>query len=77
LSKINIVRLCVQDDGVGFDKEIIEKVFEPYVSTKTEGTGLGMAIVQSILDEHGATISAKNVKPHGALITIEFNCDMV
>lgn len=75
LNSKKIVRLSVQDDGVGFAKGVVKKVFEPYVTTKQEGTGLGMAIVQNIIQQHGATIKAKNVKPNGALIVIEFKCD--
>lgn len=75
LNSKKIVRLSVQDDGVGFAKGVVKKVFEPYVTTKQEGTGLGMAIVQNIIQQHGATIKAKNVKPSGALIVIEFKCD--
>jgi nitrogen fixation/metabolism regulation signal transduction histidine kinase len=74
LKSDNKVRLSVQDDGVGFDEDVIEKVFEPYITTKDEGTGLGMAIVQNIIHEHGASIIANNVAPKGALIVIEFNC---
>ena len=74
LKSDNKVRLSVQDDGVGFDENVIEKVFEPYITTKEEGTGLGMAIVQNIIEEHGASITAKNVAPNGALVVIEFNC---
>jgi hypothetical protein len=72
--KKKIVRLCIQDDGAGFDKKIINKVFEPYITTKQDGTGLGMAIVQNIIMQHGAVIRVKNVKPSGALIVIDFNC---
>ena len=75
LNSKKIVRLSVQDDGVGFAKGVVKKVFEPYVTTKQEGTGLGMAIVQNIIQQHGATIKAKNIKPNGALIVIEFKCD--
>lgn len=69
-----VVRLCIQDDGDGFDKTIIERVFEPYITTKVKGSGLGMAIVQNIIEQHDGYIYANNVKPHGALVTIEFDC---
>lgn len=68
-----IVRLSIMDDGEGFNEEVLDRVFEPYVTTKVKGSGLGMAIVQNIIEQHDARIFASNVKPHGAKITIEFD----
>lgn len=73
LASEGIVRLIIQDDGDGFDESVIERVFEPYVTTKAEGSGLGMAIVQNIIEQHDGRIFASNVEPHGAIITIEFD----
>jgi len=67
-----IVRLSVADDGDGFDEEVIERVFEPYVTTKVKGSGLGMAIVQNVIEQHDGRIFAGNVEPNGAIVTIEF-----
>jgi len=47
-------------------------VFEPYVTTKVKGSGLGMAIVQNIIEQHDGRIFASNVEPNGAIVTIEF-----
>ncbi|MDD2730158.1 ATP-binding protein [Malikia sp.] len=46
------VRLVVQDCGPGFPEAILKRAFEPYVTTKTKGTGLGLAVVKKIMDEH-------------------------
>ncbi len=73
LKSEGIVRLSIQDDGDGFDEEVIDRVFEPYVTTKVKGSGLGMAIVQNIIEQHDGRIFAGNVKPHGAIVTIEFD----
>ncbi|HSW14374.1 MAG TPA: ATP-binding protein [Solimonas sp.] len=54
------VRLIVQDSGSGFPAHILKRAFEPYVTTKTKGTGLGLAVVKKIADEHGARIDLKN-----------------
>jgi nitrogen fixation/metabolism regulation signal transduction histidine kinase len=54
------VRLIVQDNGSGFPEHILKRAFEPYVTTKTKGTGLGLAVVKKIADEHGARIDLKN-----------------
>ena len=53
-------RLIVQDSGAGFPEHILKRAFEPYVTTKAKGTGLGLAVVKKIADEHGARIDLKN-----------------
>ena len=69
----NMIRLTVTDDGDGFPEEIVDQVFEPYVTTKTKGSGLGLAISQNIIEQHDGQIHASNIEPHGARITIEFS----
>ncbi|WP_332776992.1 sensor histidine kinase [Polaromonas sp.] len=54
------VRLSVRDNGTGFPEHILKRAFEPYVTTKVKGTGLGLAVVKKIADEHGARIDLSN-----------------
>ena len=54
------VRLSVRDNGIGFPEHILKRAFEPYVTTKVKGTGLGLAVVKKIADEHGARIDISN-----------------
>ncbi len=54
------VRLIVRDNGAGFPDNILKRAFEPYVTTKAKGTGLGLAVVKKIADEHGARIDISN-----------------
>ncbi|WPB57295.1 sensor histidine kinase [Xylophilus sp. GOD-11R] len=54
------VRLSVIDSGIGFPENILQRAFEPYVTTKSKGTGLGLAVVRKIADEHGARIDIGN-----------------
>jgi nitrogen fixation/metabolism regulation signal transduction histidine kinase len=61
------VRLVVQDNGMGFPEHILKRAFEPYVTTKTKGTGLGLAVVKKIADEHGARIDLKNRMAEGVI----------
>ena len=68
-----IVRLTIVDNGNGFPVEILDQVFEPYVTTKSKGGGLGLAIVQNIVEQHNGQIYASNVEPQGARVTIEFS----
>jgi len=56
----NRVRLSVRDNGVGFPEHILKRAFEPYITTKVKGTGLGLAVVKKISDEHGARIDISN-----------------
>jgi len=54
------VRLTISDCGVGFPAKILARAFEPYVTTKSKGTGLGLAVVKKIIDDHGAKIEIRN-----------------
>ena len=54
------VRLTVMDNGPGFSEAVLQRAFEPYVTTKASGTGLGLAVVKKIADEHNARIEIKN-----------------
>ena len=59
------VRLIVQDTGSGFADHILKRAFEPYVTTKSKGTGLGLAVVKKIAEEHGARVDLKNRTDNG------------
>ena len=56
-----VVRLHVIDNGPGFSDKVLKRAFEPYVTTKTKGTGLGLAVVKKIADEHGARVRITNL----------------
>jgi nitrogen fixation/metabolism regulation signal transduction histidine kinase len=56
----NAVRLTISDCGVGFPAKILARAFEPYVTTKSKGTGLGLAVVKKIIDDHSAKIEIRN-----------------
>ena len=73
MEKEGLVHLTITDDGKGFPSDIIDQVFEPYVTTKEKSGGLGLAIVQNIIEQHDGQIFASNIKPHGARITIELS----
>nr|WP_202031630.1 PAS domain-containing sensor histidine kinase [Paraburkholderia sacchari] len=62
------VRLTVSDNGPGFPARILTRAFEPYVTTKAKGTGLGLAMVKKIIDEHGARIDIRNRMKAGDVI---------
>ena len=61
------VKLTVLDEGTGFAPNILQRAFEPYVTTKTKGTGLGLAVVKKIADEHGARLDIANRVEEGVV----------
>jgi nitrogen fixation/metabolism regulation signal transduction histidine kinase len=61
------VRLTVQDTGSGFPEHILKRAFEPYVTSKAKGTGLGLAVVKKIADEHNARVELKNRADNGTV----------
>jgi nitrogen fixation/metabolism regulation signal transduction histidine kinase len=79
------VRLSIRDNGGGFADALLARAFEPYVTSKPRGSGLGLPIVKKIIEEHGARIDISNVDPNpqdsqkqeifvekGALVTVLF-----
>ncbi len=68
----NTVRFSVSDNGSGFPEHLMKRVFEPYVTTKPKGTGLGLVIVKKIVEEHGGEIAISNLAPRGARVTLSF-----
>jgi nitrogen fixation/metabolism regulation signal transduction histidine kinase len=62
------VRLSIRDQGDGFSENILKRAFEPYVTTKTRGTGLGLAVVKKISDEHGSRIDIGNIQKDGVIL---------
>ena len=74
------VWLKISDNGCGFPEAIMQRAFEPYVTTKPKGTGLGLAIVKKIIDEHQGTISIANRSAkengRGTRVSISLRLDM-
>ncbi|KKB96692.1 Alginate biosynthesis sensor protein KinB [Candidatus Arcanobacter lacustris] len=64
------VNIIIEDNGAGFDSQIINRLTEPYITTKPKGSGLGLAIVKKIMDDHGGLISFTNNEGIGATVKL-------
>jgi PAS domain S-box-containing protein len=70
-----VVRVLVEDNGPGFSRDLIEHVFDPYVTNKPKGTGLGLAIVKKLVEEHGGRVEASNKEDGGARLMLVLPTD--
>ena len=64
--------LLLQNNGLEFSEHMLQHAFEPYVTNKPTGTGLGLAVVKKIIEDHGGCIKLSNQEPIGATVTITF-----
>ena len=69
-STSNEFNLTVSDNGCGIQEQVLSRVFEPYMTTKSKGTGLGLPIVKKIVEEHGGKISIQNKATGGTQVTV-------
>ena len=63
-------RICISDTGAGMARSVMNKIFNPFFTTKDSGTGLGLAIVHRLVECHGGVITAANGSDGGAVFTI-------
>ncbi|MBP6562373.1 MAG: HAMP domain-containing protein [Neisseriaceae bacterium] len=62
--------LEIENNGKRFSQDVLRRAFEPYITDKPSGTGLGLSVVKKIIDEHQGTITLTNQEPTGALVKI-------
>lgn len=72
LGKMAVIR--IKDDGPGIPEAIHHRVFEPFFSTKEEGSGLGLSIARRIIEEHGGQINLKSQEERGTTFEILLPC---
>ncbi|MBE0583401.1 MAG: hypothetical protein IH612_06505, partial [Desulfofustis sp.] len=68
------LKIIVADDGPGISPDLIDTVFDPYVTTKPEGTGLGLALSKKIVDDHRGRLTLDSSEGQGTRAIIELPC---
>jgi len=66
------IEVVFADSGPGIPEENLDRIFDPFFTTKSSGTGLGLAVAASLVEQHGGTISARNGAGRGAVFTIQW-----
>ena len=69
-AKTDVLEVIIADQGGGVPQEVLEKVWDPFFTTKDKGTGLGLGIVKNIVDAHGGSIFIENASDGGARFII-------
>jgi signal transduction histidine kinase len=72
----NQIVVDVADSGAGIDPQVIGKIFEPFYTTKLQGTGMGLAISRSIIEAHGGRLWAEPNTPRGATFQCTLPADI-
>ncbi|MGD9949347.1 MAG: PAS domain-containing protein [Desulfobulbus sp.] len=71
----NFVKINLRDEGVGISEKFIERIFDPYFSTKQSGSGLGLAIVHSVITKHNGQIRVESTPDVGTTVTLYLPAD--
>ena len=71
-SKNSILEVRVSDTGIGIDKENLDKIFDPFYTTKDTGTGLGLSFIRQVMSELGGSITCESQKRKGTTFTLFF-----
>ncbi len=70
LAEGDYIKIRFQDEGVGIPAKVVDKIFEPYFTTKQQGSGLGLAVTHSIIRKHGGHIECERTGPQGTVFAI-------
>jgi len=67
------VEVTVSDTGAGIRENDLPRIFDPYFTSKPAGTGLGLAVVQKIMEAHGGAVKVESKEGHGTKVTLRFS----
>ena len=70
------LKVSVVDSGIGIRKEVLERIFKPFYTTKHGGMGLGLAICKKVIEEHGGTLSVESKEHEGTTFALRLPCDV-
>jgi signal transduction histidine kinase len=68
----SVLHMVVEDEGAGIPKEHLDRIFQPFFTTKPQGTGLGLAITHQIVKDHGGDIKVESTPGTGTLVVMSF-----
>jgi len=68
----HILQMVVEDEGAGIPKEHLDRIFQPFFTTKPQGTGLGLAITHQIVKDHGGEIRVESTPGNGTRFIMSF-----
>jgi two-component system, NtrC family, sensor histidine kinase HydH len=69
------VWFAVQDTGVGMSPEVLDKIFNPFFTTKEKGSGLGLAVIHKIVSDHHGVVNVKSSPEQGTTVTVKIPCE--
>ncbi len=69
------VWFTVQDTGAGMPPEVLDKIFNPFFTTKEKGSGLGLAVIHKIVSDHHGVVNVKSSPEQGTIITVKLPCE--
>lgn len=67
-----ILQMVVEDEGTGIPQEHLDRIFQPFFTTKPQGTGLGLAITHQIVKDHGGDITVESTPGKGTRVSVSF-----
>ena len=76
LEEDGVIAVSVADNGPGISGDLLDRIFDPYFSTREDGIGLGLAISQRIIEEHGGTLTFSASPEGGAVFTVRLPVDV-
>jgi len=71
IDEVEAINIAISDNGRGIQSDVIEKIFEPYYSTKSQGSGLGLSVVKKIIDDHNGQVEVNSEVNKGTRFTIQ------
>jgi signal transduction histidine kinase len=74
-AKLNSIQITISDTGNGMDKSLVNKVFQPFFTTKRKGSGLGLSITRRLIEQHGGHIDLESDPGKGTVFNIFLNAN--